>query len=377
MDQRQLTNSLRARKAHVTNKEKSLIEALEALQADSPAIIVSRLKDSLGKFEAAVKSVDDTYLRLEELQGDDQAYQEWSVKHSDYIKPKEEKIAEAVQRISAWEQAAYAAHAQAIRDSPRQGVQPGPREPQAKAVDALRPDVLEEDTGHLAFSTFKDKYRRYFNASNFEVLTRPQQQAYLLSVLSDSLALRVNLEDTDSLDTCLTKLTQVFDQRYPWIKKLMDCLNYKHAKGQSAAEYITGKTRLQRESGMMQMSIQKLAMADVLANMEDPELIDEILKLDLSAADVDTIWKAGVAFDTRQASKKALSRQNASAKRLKSVTCFRCGEAGHFQNGCTKTVLCSICKSNTHCDSMHSKNKSKVVRQKGEGRSAVPPSAPY
>ena len=227
MDQRQLVNSLRARKAHVTTKEKSLTEALEALQADSPAIIVSRLKDSLGKFEAAVKGVDDTYLRLEELQGDDQTYQEWSAKHSDYIKPKEEKIAEAVQRISAWEQAAYAAHAQAIRDSPRQGVQPGPREPQAKAVDALRPDVLEEDTGHLAFSTFKDKYRRYYNASNFSVLTRPQQQAYLLSVLSDSLALRINLEDTDSLDTCLAKLTQVFDQRYPWIKKLMDCLNYK------------------------------------------------------------------------------------------------------------------------------------------------------
>ena len=176
MDQRQLVNSLRARKAHVTTKEKSLTEALEALQADSPAIIVSRLKDSLGKFEAAVKGVDDTYLRLCELQGDDQTYQEWSAKHSDYIKPKEEKIAEAVQRISAWEQAAYAAHAQAIRDSPRQGVQPGPREPQAKAVDALRPDVLEEDTGHLAFSTFKDKYRRYYNASNFSVLTRPQQQ---------------------------------------------------------------------------------------------------------------------------------------------------------------------------------------------------------
>ena len=152
MDQRQLTNSLRARKAHVTTKEKTLTEALEALQADSPAIIVSRLKD--GKFESAVKGVDDTYVRLCELQGDDQNYQEWSDKHSEYMKPKEEKIAAAVQRISAWEQAAYAAHAQAIRDSPRQGVQPGPREPQAKAVDALRPDVLEEDTGHLAFSTF-------------------------------------------------------------------------------------------------------------------------------------------------------------------------------------------------------------------------------
>ena len=109
MDQRQLTNSLRARKAHVTTKEKSLDEALEGLQADSPAIIVSRVKDSLGKFESAVKGVDDTYLRLCELQGDDQTYQEWSAKHSEYIKPKEEKIAEAVQRISAWEQAAYAA----------------------------------------------------------------------------------------------------------------------------------------------------------------------------------------------------------------------------------------------------------------------------
>ena len=53
----------------MTTKEKSLTEALEALQADSPAIIVSRLKDSLGKIEAAVKGVDDTYLRLEDLSG--------------------------------------------------------------------------------------------------------------------------------------------------------------------------------------------------------------------------------------------------------------------------------------------------------------------
>merc|ERR1711978_160893 len=113
-------------------------------------------------------------------------------------------------------------------------------------------------------------------------------------------------------------------------------------------------------------------MADIQANMEDPELVDEILKLDLSEADVDTIWQAGVKYDTRQASKKALSRQTASAKRRKSVTCYRCGEAGHFQSGCTKSMQCSICKSNNHCDSMHPKNrenKSKVVRQKGEGRS--------
>ena len=41
----------------------------------------------------------------------------------------------------------------------------------------------------------------------------------------------------------------------------------------------------------------------------------------------------------------------------------------HFQNGCVKTVQCTICKSNNHCDAMHPKNKSKVVRQKGDGRS--------
>ena len=73
----------------MTTKERALTEALEALQADSPAIICSRLKESLTRFEAAVKGVDETYLRLEEVQGDDQTYQEWSAKHSEYIKPKE------------------------------------------------------------------------------------------------------------------------------------------------------------------------------------------------------------------------------------------------------------------------------------------------
>ena len=100
MDQRQLVNSLRARKAHVTTKEKALTEALAALQADSPAIMCSRLKESLTRYEAAVKGVDETYVRLEEEQGDDRTYEEWSAKHSEYLKPKEEKIAEVVQRIS-------------------------------------------------------------------------------------------------------------------------------------------------------------------------------------------------------------------------------------------------------------------------------------
>ena len=53
------------------------------------------------------------------------------------MKPKEDKVAEVVNRISEWEAAAYAAHAQAIRESPRHGVQAGPREPLAKAVNAL------------------------------------------------------------------------------------------------------------------------------------------------------------------------------------------------------------------------------------------------
>ena len=152
MDQRQLANSLRARKAHVTTKEKALVEALALLRNDSPAIICSRLKESLSRYEATVKGVDETYLRLEEEQEDERTYQEWTAKHSEYLKPKEDKIAEVVNRISEWEAAAYAAHAQAIRDSPRQGVQAGPREPLAKAVDALRPVTLEEDTDHLAFS---------------------------------------------------------------------------------------------------------------------------------------------------------------------------------------------------------------------------------
>ena len=110
------------------------MEALNLLRADSPAIICSRLKESLTRYEAAVKGVDETYLRLEEEQGDDRTYEEWSTKHSEYLKPKEEKIAEVVQRISEWEAAAYAAHAQAIRDSPRQGVQAGPGNPKPKLL---------------------------------------------------------------------------------------------------------------------------------------------------------------------------------------------------------------------------------------------------
>ena len=367
-DLKKLTNSLRARKSHVTSRGKHLQESLDVLTNGSPAILCSRLKESLVRYEGAVKGVEETYILLEE-QTDDASYNEWVAKHNEYIGPCETKIAEAVEKIAAWEEAAYAAHSAALPGQrQQQGANaPRPREVQAKAVDVLRPETLQEDTPPLAFSTFKDKYRRYFNASNFQILSIPQQQAYLLSTLSDSLAMRIKLEDTDGLEACIQKLNEIFDQRYPWIRKLMDCMRYKQGKSQSASEFITGKTRLQRESGMMDMTVERLAMADILASMEDPELIDEVLKMDLSAATVDTIWQAGVRYDTRQASKKALSGLPNAVKRVRPSHCFKCGEEGHFRDACSKSVKCSICQSKNHCDSQHPKSQARTARQSGRG----------
>ena len=362
-DHKKLANSLRARKSHVTTRGKHLQESLDVLTNGSPAILCSRLKESLSRFEGAVKGVEETYLLLEE-QVDDTTYNEWVTKHQEYIGPCEAKIAEAVAKIAAWEEAAYAAHAAAVPLRQQQDGA-GARAVQAKAVDALRPEALQEDTAPLAYSTFKDKFRRYFNASNFQVLTIPQQQAYFMAVLSDTLAARLQLEDTDGLEACLTKLNTIFDQRYPWIRKLMDCMKYKQAKGQSASEFITGKARLQRESGMMEMPVERLAMADILASMDDPELIDEILKLDLREATVDTIWEAGVKYDTRLASKKALSDTTSAARRVRPSHCFKCGEEGHFRDSCSKDVQCSICQSKNHCDNQHPKFRSKATRQGG------------
>ena len=365
-DQRKLANSLRARKSHVTSRGKHLQEALDVLNNGSPAILCSRLKESLNRFEGAVKGVEDTYLLLEE-EVDDATYNEWVAKHQEYMGPCEAKIAEAVAKVAAWEEAAYAAHAAGVPQREQRGGG-GVREIQAKAVDALRPEVLQEDTPPLSYAAFKDKFRRYFNASNFHVLSIPQQQAYLMAVLDDNLTVRVRFADTDGLEACFTKLNAIHDQRYPWIRKLMDCMKYKQGKAQNASDFISNKARLQRESGMMDMSVERLAMADILASIDDPELIDEILKMDLTDATVDTIWQAGVKYDTRQASKKALSEPpSSSARRVRTTHCFKCGEEGHFRDACSKTVLCSICKSPNHCDSQHPKFKGKATKSGNKG----------
>ena len=64
--QKKLANSLRARKSHVTSRGKHLQEALDNLSIDSPAILCSRLKESLNRYEGAVKGVEETYIQLEE-----------------------------------------------------------------------------------------------------------------------------------------------------------------------------------------------------------------------------------------------------------------------------------------------------------------------
>merc|ERR1711951_104530 len=88
----------------------------------------------------------------------------------------------------------------------------------------------------------------------------------------------------------------------------------------------------------------------------------------LTDATVDTIWQAGVKYDTRQASKKALSEPpSSSARRVRTTHCFKCGEEGHFRDACSKTVLCSICKSPNHCDSQHPKFKGKATKSGNKG----------
>ena len=82
-EQRKLANSLHARKALVTTRGKHLQESLDSLQNGSPAILCSRLKESL-RYEAAVKGVDNTYIQLEE-QVDERDYAEWAAKHLEYM----------------------------------------------------------------------------------------------------------------------------------------------------------------------------------------------------------------------------------------------------------------------------------------------------
>ena len=243
--QKKLANSLRARKSHVTSRGKHLQEALDNLSIDSPAILCSRLKESLNRYEGAVKGVEETYVQLEE-EVDGAVFNDWCLKHNEYIGPCEAKIQEAVRKIAGWEEAAYAAHSEANAAAAAGGPNQGgarAREVLAKAVDALRPETLEEDTPPLQYSSFKDKYRRYFNASNFHVLSIPQQQAYMMAVVADNLAIRLQFEDTDNLEACLAKIDKVFAQRFPWIRKLMDSMKYKQSANQSASEFITNKSR--------------------------------------------------------------------------------------------------------------------------------------
>ena len=136
---------------------------------EPPAIICSRLKESLTRYEAAVKGVDETYLRLEEEQGDDQTYEEWSTKHSEYLKPKEEKIAEVVQRISEWEAAAYAAHAQAIRDNQGRPFRQGPGNPSPK---------LSTPSAQIHWSRTQTTWRSHLSKISTDVTSMPVTLAF-------------------------------------------------------------------------------------------------------------------------------------------------------------------------------------------------------
>lgn len=45
---------------------------------------------------------------------------------------------------------------------------------------------------------------------------------------------------------------------------------------------------------------------------------------------------------------KQVKMKHQNNNNIKSNNCFRCGEPGHIQQNCSKTVWCHTCNSDTH-----------------------------
>ena len=157
---------------------------------------------------------------------------------------------------------------------------------QCKPMDALRPDKLTKDTAPVNFKLWCNKFRAYYDASRFELLSEETQHAYVYALVDEYLTqvLREKLaHDTPIFgpaDSVMAYLKEVFDRLYTTFSRRMQFFRLPHNNKQKLSEYIVNLKALALEADLASLGPEQLIVFRILTACADKSLNEKLFRLD-------------------------------------------------------------------------------------------------
>lgn len=172
--------------------------------------------------------------------------------------------------------------------APRQedGQQEGAGGRRLRPVEALKPFELLLDDSPVRFRIWRQQIEAYFGASNLDLATVAQQQAFFFRSVSAELAAQVRPDvgnDTPAMgdaNSCMAALIDLFDVQYPLLQRRNAWFTAKRAEGEPIGQWYARFKQLAAEAELNGLTREDLMVFGILNNVHDQTLADRILRLE-------------------------------------------------------------------------------------------------
>ena len=263
----------------------------------------------------------------------------------------------------------------------------------------LKPNILSSDASPVEFTTWREDFTTYFEASRLERGTAREQQQALLTFLDEELrrAITQNVERTravfqhqlldehgqerEDIDSCMTILDSHFESQSPINMRRMEFCKMQQKKGQTLTQYADSLRGMWMECAFEDFDPHEWLLT-ILANgcrnnRQKEKIRDMKNKSWKEVKQAIKQWEADNNEDKNNEEQakavygaKLKIAQKKQQKPKKEGFCYRCGDKNHAAPDCelTKEVVCLKCSRKGHlakaCMSRDVKTNNKTFQNK-------------
>ena len=156
----------------------------------------------------------------------------------------------------------------------------GPLVAQCKPIDALKPEKLSKESSPVEFKLWCQKFRAFYQASNFQVLAVETQQEYVYALIDQYLHQYLKSKvandtpifgDTDSV---MAYLKDEFEQLYTTFTRRYDFFKLHHFPKQNFSEFLVKLKAMSVEADLGALTPDRLLVFRALTACSNKQLSD-------------------------------------------------------------------------------------------------------
>jgi hypothetical protein len=382
MQKNQLLASLRAHKGHKTRRRKP-IAALIAVMNNNPT--KRTMKKLLAAEEDWINKAHDIEKILVDLSNIDRDNE---ANYNDQLEELTEEITEMTRDVARACEPIDVEEVSVVGDS-HTGM---------RVRTDLKPNTLSAEASPVEFTTWKEDFTTYFEASRLERGTAREQQQALLTFLDEELRRTItqNVERTravfqaqlldehgeerEDIDSCMAILDTHFESQSPINMRRLEFCKMQQKKGQTLTQYADSLRGMWMECAFEDFDPHEwllTILANGCRNSRQKEKIREMK--DRTWKDIKQAikqWEADNNEDRNhdeQAKAVYGAKQKPQRKQITSKKegfCYRCGDKNHAAPDCkiSKDIICRKCSKKGHlakaCMSRNAKTDNKTFQNK-------------